>query len=98
MSQKRGPWTFGASASIAGISQRGEMLGMGQQRRSVIGNQHRPQFDQPVQLGVNQRVPCANCAGICATFRETLVSPMTFGRVRVQYRPIRFFVPLGKSM
>ena len=33
-------------------TKRGEMLGMGQQRRSVIGNQHRPVFDQPFQVGI----------------------------------------------
>ena len=42
------------------------MFRMGQQRRSVIQFQHRPEFDQPVQIGVNRRTPRANYAGICA--------------------------------
>ncbi len=41
-----------ASASVGGIRHHGEMLGMGQQRRSVIRKQHRPEFDQPVQTGI----------------------------------------------
>ena len=57
------------------------------QRRPVIRRQHRPEFDQPVQVGINQRVPCANCAGICATFNTKPVFPMTFAWRRIQYRP-----------
>ncbi len=35
----------------AAVPQRGEMFGMGQQRRPVIRNQHRPQFDQLFEVG-----------------------------------------------
>ncbi len=40
--RNRGPWGFGASATVGGIPQRGEMLRVGDQRPPVIRNQHRP--------------------------------------------------------
>ena len=51
-----------------------EMLGMGQQRRSVIRNQHRPEFNQPVQIGIKparlQR-RCSAANGRCG-FRHSI--------------------------